>query len=186
METQARRRAQDQYGDYAPRGRVRDTYWIDEDPEMLQAFIAYQERRIQEEEDNRAMARAALLQAEEDNKRKTEEKTRREIEQSAIDAYKREQASLKARTIEMKDAFRNELSRLGLDSDQIELIVDNSNLNFGENTTDATGPTVRPVGPRVLSNGSTAMQSQAETTEDTNEGAATSTGSGRSRRELPW
>ena len=189
MESQARQRAQNRYDDYPRRGRVRDTYRIDDGPEeeeMLRGFVAYQERRIQEEEDHRAMARAALLQAEEEKKKKTEEEARREIEQRAIDAYKREQEDLVARTTEKKETFRNELSKLGLPQGQIELIINNPNLSFGDDHTDAATPTVRPVVPRIHSSGSTAMQSKAESTEDTNGRASTSTTSGRSRGWLPW
>lgn len=186
METRARQRAQNRHPDYPPSGPADDMYWVDDEPEVLQEFVVYQERRMREEEDRKAMARAALLQAEQEKKTKIEEEARREIEREAVDAYKRNQIDMQTRTQERKETFRNELSRLRLQPSQINLIVDDSNLNFGDNGTDATAPTIRPIDPRNLSSGSTAIQSHGESVEDNKKVSATPSTRGTGRRKFSW
>ena len=95
---------------------------MDDEPELLEDFVAYQERRIREEEDKKAKELALLLQAEQEAKRKQEEEAKREIEQRAIESYKKEQDELQTRTTESKETFRAELLRLGLQLDQIALV----------------------------------------------------------------
>ena len=186
METRARQRAQDRHPDYPLRGSADDMYRVDDEPEVLQEFVVYQERRMREDEDRRAMARAALLQAEQENKTKIEEEARREIEREVVNAYKRNQKDLQTRTQERKENFRNELSRLGLQPSQINLIVDDSNLNFGDNGTDAAAPTIPPIAPRILSSGSTVIQSHGEIVEDNKENSATPSTRGWGRRKFSW
>lgn len=184
MADQARHRANDRSADFTSRGKSRDAYLMDDEPELLEDFVAYQERRIREEEDKRAQERAVLLQAQQEAKRKQEEEAKREIEQKAIDDYKKEQDELQTRTTESKETFRNELLRLGLQLDQIALIVDNSNLDFGGNRPDANVPIVRST--RGTMSGSTITHIDAGSTGSTNEETTPSRANGRSRRRLPW
>ena len=184
MADQARNRAKDRSADFTSRGKLHDVYWMDDEPELLEDFVAYQERRIREEEDKKAQERALLLQAEQEAKRKQEEEAKREIEQRAIDSYKKEQDELQTRTTESKETFRTELLRLGLPLDQIGLIVDNSNLDFGGNDPNSNVPTVRST--RGTTSGSKMTHTDAGSTEDTNEERAPSRAHGRSPRWLPW
>ena len=184
MADQAKHRAKDQSADFTPRGKVRDVYWMDDEAELWEDFGAYQERRIREEEDKKAQERALLLQAEQEAKRKQEEEAKREIEQKAIDDYKKEQDELQTRTTESKETFRTELLRLGVQSDQIALIIDNSNLDFGGNGPNTNVPTIRS--RRGTTNGSTTTHIDAGSTGSTNEETAPSRANGRSRRILPW
>ena len=186
METRARQRAQDRHPDYPLKGSADEMYWVDDEPEVLQEFVVYQERRMREEDDRKAMARAALLQAEQDNKTKIEEEARREIEREAVDAYKRKQDELQSRTQERKENFRNELSRLGLQPSQINLIVDDSNLNFGDSGTDAVAPTILPIAPQILSSGGTAIPSHGESVEDNKNESATLLTSSKGKRKFSW
>ena len=184
MADQARNRAKDRSIDFNSRGKLHNTYRMDDEPELFEDFAAYQERRIREEEDKKAQERALLLQAEQEAKRKQEEQAKREIEQKAIDCYKKEQEELQARTTESKETFRNELLRLGLQLDQIALIVDNSNLDFGGNGPDANAPVVRST--RGTTTGSTTTHIDTGFTESTNGETTPSRSNGRSRRRLPW
>ena len=186
MESRARQRAQDRHHDYPLRGSADNVNWVDDEPEVLQEFVVYQERRMREEEDKKATARAALLRADQENKTKIEEEARREIEREAVEAYKRNQNDLQTRTQQRKENFRNELSRLGLQPSQINLIVDDSNLNFGDNGTDATAPTIRPMVPQILSSGSTAIQSHGESVEDNKKDSATPSTYGRVTTKFWW
>ena len=183
MADQARNRAKDRSADFTSRGKVHEAYWMDDEPELLEGFVAYQERRIREEEDKKAQERALLLQAEQEAKRKQEEEARRKIEQRAIDNYKKEQDELQTRATESKETFRAELLRLGLPLDQIALIIDNPNLDFGGNGPNANVPTVQPKG---TTSGSTTTHVDAGSTEFTNEETAPSRANGRSRRRLTW
>ena len=154
MEAEARatrQRRHGQYGNSSSRTNPHDI-WNDDESELLQDYVAYQERRMQEIEDKRAMARAVLLQAEQEKreaelkaeeekraaelkaqqeeKRRVEEASRREVEQKAVEAYIKEQNDMQARIAERKETFRSELSRLDLPIDQIERIMKESNLDF--------------------------------------------------------
>ncbi|KAL8797714.1 MAG: hypothetical protein Q9195_000066 [Heterodermia aff. obscurata] len=184
MADQARHRAKDRSADFPSRGRPHDVYWTDDEPELLEDFVAYQERRIREEEDKKAQERALLLQAEQEAKRKQEEEAKREIEQRAIDSYKKEQDEIQTRTTESKETFRRELLRLGLPPDQIALIIDNSNLDFGGDDPNANVPIVRST--RGVTSGGTTTHTDAGSTDFTNEETAPSRANGRSRKRLPW
>lgn len=184
MADQARQRERDRYGDSLQRENLLDEYWMNDEPELLEGFVAYQERRIREEEDKKAKERALLLQAEQEAKRKKEEEARHEIETKAIEAYQKQQDELKARTAQEKDIFRNELSRVGLQLDQIELILNNSNLNFGGNGIGTNVPRMRPKFPHNGSSESATTRGQAESDGDTNGKATRTTRKGRMR--FPW
>lgn len=103
---------------------------MDDEAELLQKFVEFQERRAQEEEEQKMRDRITLARIEEEKKEMEEKRKRENIEKNAIEKYKQEQELLQAHTTEQKDAFGQELERLGFSSQQIESIFESPNLSF--------------------------------------------------------
>lgn len=103
---------------------------MDDEAELLQEFVEFQERRAQEEEEQKTRDRIALARVEEDKKALEEKRKRENIEKNAVEKYRKEQELLQAHTTEQKEAFGKELERLGFSSQQIESIFESPNLSF--------------------------------------------------------
>ena len=124
----------------------REVHWEDnleeedeEDGEMRRQFIAYRVKLIRENEERRAQERAAYMQAEKEKQQKEEDRTREEIQQKAIDDYKKKQNDMKARNLEREGQFKEELARLGLEADKIQSIIETSGFGALEwDTADET------------------------------------------------
>lgn len=113
-----------------------------------------------------------MIQAEDDAKKRQEEDAQREVGRKAIEEYKKQEQEHETRSAETRNNFRDELERLGLESAQIKLIMESSNLGFQAASGTAFVPEVRPsIAPGELSD-------ELETTP--------SATSGRSRLSLPW
>ena len=152
--------------------RPHDMPWSDDEPEMLEEFLTYKERLILEEEEKRIRERADILRAEDNARKQREEDAQREVERKAVEEYKKTQRDQEARSLEKRDHFRKELERLGLESAQIQLVMDSSNLDFQAASGIALVPEVRP------SASLREISGEQETTH--------STTSGWSRLNLPW
>lgn len=100
------------------------------EPELLQKFVEFEERRTREEEDRKAKDRAALIQIEEDRKKSAEKKAQEDIEKNAIENYKKEQTELERCNTKRKEDLRKELERLGFSPEQIQSIFESPNLSF--------------------------------------------------------
>ena len=144
----------------------------DEEPEMLEEFLTFKERSILEEEEKRIKERADMVRAEDNARKQREEDAQREVERKAVEEYKRTQRDEEARSLEKRDNFRKELERLGLESAQIQLVMDSSNLDFQAASGMALVPEVRP------SASLREIPGEQETTR--------SATSGWSRLNLPW
>lgn len=157
--------------------------WEDDDTEMFERYIKFQEERFQEEEQRRLKEQAALLQAEEEERKRLEDEHRRKVEQNAVDGYKRRQEELQTRTAENKKVFRDELKGLNLGDREINIVHESSRLNFSPAENAPTFPTIQP---------STAIQKSPATdvaslTPTIHELQASSRASkSRSRLKLPW
>ena len=106
----------------------REVRWEDEeeeeeDAEMRQKFVEYQTRLIKEEEEQKVLERAAFIQAEKVKQQRTEEAARQEIEQNAINDYKREQDEIKALNLEREKQLKEVLARLDLEPEKIDSII---------------------------------------------------------------
>ena len=132
MAEQARRRALDR--ENGPQGRtvVEDGDWTEGEPEMLQEFADFQERRMQEEEDKRLAERAALLLAEKEKQKRKAEEERHLLEKEILEKYHREQAEIQARNERRKKGLRDELKAVGLGPDKIEAILESSTLRHND------------------------------------------------------
>lgn len=139
---------------------------------MLEEFVTFKERLFREEEEQRIRDRAKIIQAEDDARKRQEEDAQREIERKAIEEYKKQEQEQETRSAEKRNNFRNELERLGLESAQIQVVMESTNLDFQAVSGTAFVPEVRPsFAPGELSH-------ELETTP--------SATSGRSRISLPW
>lgn len=105
----------------------REVLWEDEkgeeDAEILQKFVEYQARLIKEGEERKAQERAALIQAEKVKQQRAEEAVRQEIEQNAINNYKREQDEIKTLNLERENLLKEGLARLNVEPEKIESII---------------------------------------------------------------
>ena len=138
----------------------------------MEEFLTFKERHFREEEEQRIKERAKTIQAEEDATKRREEEAKREIERKAVEEYKSEQREQEKRSAEKRADFRKELERLGLESAQIQMVMESSNLDFQAASDTAFVPEVRSsFSPGELSG-------ELETTP--------SAMSGRSRLSLPW
>lgn len=108
-----------------------EAYVRDNEPELLQKFVEFEERHTREEEDRKAKDRAALIQIEEDRKKSAEKKAQEDIEKKAIENYKKEQTELETCNTKRKEDFRKELERLGFSPEQIQSIFESPNVSFG-------------------------------------------------------
>ena len=144
MAERAKERAQNRDRNMSPRALVREKYRADDEATLYQEFTSFKERRFREEEDERIKKRAAVMQAEQEARIKKEEEAQRELERNAVNTYKKQNQEIERRTVERKRNFQNELSRIGLEPEQIRLIIEQSNLSFGEADNDLMIPNVRP------------------------------------------
>ena len=110
--------------------RARDLPFSDDEPEMLEDFLLYKERIYRDAEEERIKARARTIQAEDDARRQKEEEARHEVERKAVEEYKKSQQEQEKRAAGNRENFRRELERLGLESAQIQLVMESSNLDF--------------------------------------------------------
>ena len=127
----------------------------DNEPELLQKFVEFEERYTQEEEDRKAKDRAALIQIEEDRKKSAEKKAQEAIEKKAIENYKKEQTELETYNTKRKEDFRKELERLGFSPEQIQSIFESPNISFGVANGSLNFPSIKmDLFTQVSSNGS--------------------------------
>lgn len=151
--------------------RARDMVWSDDDPQMLEEFVTFKERLFREEEEKIIRERARIIQAEDDARRRKEEEAQREVERKAVEVYQNNQREQEIRSAEKRDNFRKELERLGLESAQIQAVMDNTNLDFQAASGTVSVPEVRPSPSRETAG-------EQETTP--------SATSGWSRLNIPW
>lgn len=111
---------------------------------MLQEFVDFQERRMREEDDKRLAERAALLLAENEEQKKKAELERRALENQVLEQHKREQDEKQARTAKLKAGFQEQLTRAGFGPDQIDTIIESSNLDYMEMAYKTSIPIIRP------------------------------------------
>ena len=95
-------------------------------------FREYQIQRAKELEDRKIQERAAILQAEIDEKMKAEEAAQQETAQKAVEEYKQEQEKLKAKTMAREKQLGDELLALGLGPEQITSILAVPSLNIAD------------------------------------------------------
>ncbi|KAL9607653.1 MAG: hypothetical protein Q9167_007457 [Letrouitia subvulpina] len=107
-----------------------DLNWVEDDPQLLEDFVAFQEKRYREDEERVATERAAIQRAKIEREKKQEEQVRIEVEKKAIEKYKREQQEAQARTARRKEEFSSQLSNLGFRSEQISSIIEETHLDF--------------------------------------------------------
>lgn len=96
---------------------------MEEDPELYQQYWEFELQRAKEQENRTIQERAAILQAENDQKKKAEEDARREIAQKAVEEYRLQQEELKAMTMAREKQLSDELLALGLSPEQIASIL---------------------------------------------------------------
>ena len=152
--------------------KAQDMPWSDDEPEMLEEFLTFKGRLVLEEEEKRIRERANIIRAEDNARKQREEDAQREVERRAVEEYKKTQRDQEVRAVEKRDNFRKELERLGLESPQIQLVMDSSNLDFQAASGMALIPEVRP---------SASLREISGEQEMTH-----STTSGWSRLNLPW
>lgn len=173
MAEQAKERAKDREYDLNFSGRNLD--FPQGEPEMLQDFVDFKERRVREQEEQELAERAARLLVEQEASKKKAEEERRELEEKILNKHKMDQMEMEARTAQQKRDLRVELEAAGLEQEQINIVLASSQLNYGE-TTD------RPMNGFKTSN-------------NNREGTATTTGDDynqisrknkKRRLKLPW
>ncbi|KAL9023143.1 MAG: hypothetical protein Q9180_008369, partial [Flavoplaca navasiana] len=86
------------------------------DPEVLQQFVEFQEKHMQEEEDKRLN----LLLLEKEAEKKAAEHMERKLEEKILRKHNAKQAEIQNRNAEKKEALRKELDTAGLEPEQIE------------------------------------------------------------------
>jgi len=111
---------------------------------MSQEFVDFQERRMREEDDKRLTERAALLLAENEKQKKKAEDERRVLEVQVLEKHKREQDEKKARAANLQAGLQDQLTRAGLGPDQIDSILESSNLSYTEMAYETSMPVLRP------------------------------------------
>lgn len=110
--------------------RTRNGQWIEDEPEQFQEYFSFKEQRVREKERQYIKERAALMKVEEEERKRQEDETRREVERRAVEMYKREQEEIQSQAAEKRENFRRELLKLGLGHEHIQLLLENSNLDF--------------------------------------------------------
>ena len=123
--------------------RARDTPFSDDEPEMLEDFLSFKEKIHRDAEEKRIKARARIIRAEDDARRRKEEDAQREVERKAVEEYKKNQEEEEKRIAGKRDKFRKELERLGLESTHIQVVMESSNLDFEAASGTALAPEVR-------------------------------------------
>lgn len=117
-------------GKRRPRASRRRTEQLaEEDSELYQQYREFELQRAKDQEDRTIQERAALLQAEEERKKKAEEDAQREIAQKAVEDYRLQQEELKAKTMAREKQLSDELSALGLSPEQTASILAVPSLN---------------------------------------------------------
>lgn len=104
----------------------------EEDPELSQQFWEFELQRAREQEDRKIQERAALLQAENDSRQRSEEDRQREIARKAVEDYKLQQEELKARTVAREKQLSDELFALGLGPEQVASVLAVPSLNVDD------------------------------------------------------
>lgn len=125
----------------------------DDEPEMLEDFLSFKERTYRDIEEERIKARARIIQAEDDARRRKEEDAQREVERKAVEEYKKNQQEQEKRAAEKRENFRKELERLGFESTQVQVVMESSNLDFQAASGTDCVPEVRPTLSRRVSSG---------------------------------
>lgn len=95
----------------------------EEDPELSQQFWEFELQRAREQEDRKIQECAALLQAENDSRQRSEEDRRREIARKAVEDYKLQQEELKAKTVAREKQLSDELFAIGLGPEQVASVL---------------------------------------------------------------
>lgn len=143
----------------------------DEDTELWEKFVEYQEQRTEEVENKKAQGRAALLQAEEDRQKRIEDEKQQEIERKAVEEYVRKRDERTQREVQRKKNFQDALTRLGFEEDKIKLITESPDFRFeGEDEdTHASVPEIRPnLAPQEDSSGGAVTNTQANVDSSSN------------------
>lgn len=125
----------------SPRASSRPVPQIaEEDPELSQQYWEFELQRAKEQEDRRVQERAALLQAENDKRKRTEEGRQQEIARRAIEDYKLQQEELRARTVAREKQLSDELSALGLLPEQVASVLAVPGMNVDDLRSHAVSP----------------------------------------------
>ena len=90
---------------------------------MYERFAAFKEQEMKQQEDRRALERATVLRAEEEQRKAQEEKQRVMIEKHAVDEYKQHQEEIERDKLEREKHLRSQMTKLGLELDQINSIL---------------------------------------------------------------
>lgn len=135
---QARKRAVDR--DRDPRLRGRDDDLLEEEQELLQEFVDFRERREREKEDERLDQRAALLMAQQEDRRKNAEREKREMEERILRDHRSKEAEIQARNTQKKEMLRNELKGAGMEPQQIEIVLASGVLDYSAPSESANAP----------------------------------------------
>ncbi|KAL8778373.1 MAG: hypothetical protein Q9213_007442 [Squamulea squamosa] len=131
---QARKRAVNR--ERGPRLSGEDGERTEPEPELLQEFVEFQEKRMQEEE-NRRLNR--LLIEKEAQKQAVEQKER-ELEEEILRKHNAKQAEIQNRNAEKKEALRKELETAGIEAQQIETVLASSVLQYSVASESAIKP----------------------------------------------
>lgn len=176
MAEQAKERAKERAkdGEHDTYFRHRNMDLPQGEPEMLQEFVDFRERRIKEQLDEELAERAARLLVEQEASKKKAEEERRELEEEILNKYKTDQIEMEARTAQQKQDLRIELGTAGLEQKQIDIVLASSQLKYGETNDRLNIPADRPmIAP--------------ETSDNSKEGTERTTGKRRKwRLKLPW
>ncbi|KAI4264430.1 MAG: hypothetical protein L6R42_000455 [Xanthoria sp. 1 TBL-2021] len=181
MAEQAKERAKDREYDLNFSGRNLD--FPQGEPEMLQEFVDFRERRVREQEEQELAERAARLLVEQEASKKKAEEERRELEEKILNKHKIDQMEMEARTAQQKRDLRVELEAAGLEQEQINIVLASSQLNYGETTDRLNIPADRPM------NGFKTSDNNREGTERTTSGDdynQISRKNKKRRLKLPW
>ena len=127
-----------------PARRPRSQYVSDEDTEtdsederMLNDFVSYQNRQIEEQREQRRREEAAFIAAEEAKKSKEVEEQRQAIVAQAREDFKEElhkqNQERETRQQKMRDRLRDELLKLKLPPEQVRSIAESVDFTVDEN-----------------------------------------------------
>ncbi|KAL9628305.1 MAG: hypothetical protein Q9204_005973, partial [Flavoplaca sp. TL-2023a] len=119
-----------------PRLSGQDGERTEPDPEMLQQFVEFQEKRMQEEEDKRLN----LLLLEKEAQKKAAEHMERKLEEKILRKHNAKQAEIQNRNAEKKEALRKELETAGIEPGQIETVLESSLLQYSAAIESAIKP----------------------------------------------
>ena len=118
----------------------------------MDQFVIFKDKIDREKDEQRIRQRARIIQAEDDARKRHEEDAQRDIERRAVDEYKKQRQEQETRSAENRETFRNELERLGLETAQIQSLMESANLNFEAAGNTTIVPEVQPsLAPEELS-----------------------------------